>query len=62
MKPKHTYPLSEKLWFIKNSEVIVEHELKKRHKYAKYTIEYGKGKDRKTKSFTTKKEAMIWIK
>lgn len=62
MKSKYTYPISEKLWFTKNSEIIAEHELKKIDKYTKYTIEYGTGKDRSTKNFRTKKEAMIWIK
>ena len=50
------------MYLHKNSEIIAEHELKKRHRYAKYTIEYGKGKDQKTKSFKTKKEALVWIK
>lgn len=62
MKPKHTYPLSEKLWFTENSEIIAEHELKKRNRYAKYTIEYGVSNDRAAKSFKTKKEALVWIK
>lgn len=52
----------DKMYLHKNSEVIAEYELKKMHKYAKYTIDYGRGKDHKTKSFKTKKEALIWIK
>jgi len=51
-----------RLFFTKDSKLIAKYELKKRNKYAKYTIEYGAGKDRKTKSFKTKKEAMEWIK
>ena len=56
------WAIQSRLFFTKNSELIAEHELKKRHKYAKYTIDYGVGKDRKTKTFSTKKEAMAWIK
>ena len=41
------WAMPSRYFFTKNSEVIVEHELKKRHKYAKYTIDYGKGKDQK---------------
>lgn len=56
------WAIPPRLFFTKSADVIAEHELKKSDKYAKYTIEYGGGKNRKTKSFTTKKEAMIWIK
>jgi len=50
------------LWFTKDSKLILKHELKRRHKYAKYSIDYGAGKDRRTKTFKTKKEALAWIK
>ena len=50
--------IPSRYFFTKNSEIIAEHELKKLD-YAKYSIQYGKGR---TKTFTTKKEAMIWIK
>lgn len=57
-----TWAIPSRYFFTRNSDVIAEHELKKRHKYAKYTIEYGAGKDRKMKSFSTKKEALVWIR
>ena len=53
------WAIPSRLFFTKSADAIAEHELKKSDKYAKYTIEYGKGR---TKTFTTKKEAIIWIK
>ena len=55
---KAKYPLSERLWFTKSSKIIADKELKKQDKY---TIEYGVGKDRKTKTFKNKTEALKWI-